>query len=100
MTKRCLKVCFAIIQVHVGVTLMLLPVAIDILMEFMIARCSLIYSEAKEPATGMVKLTAWDMNYTTFDFSSITSDNLENGADACFVRCISTSGAKSARRRR
>lgn len=43
---------------------------------------------------------AWDMNYTTFDFSSITSDNLENGADACFVRCISTSGAKSARRRR
>lgn len=31
---------------------------------------------------------AWDMNYTTFDFSSITDTNLGTGADACFVRCI------------
>lgn len=45
---------------------------------------------------------AWDMNYTYFDFGSVTDTNLGDGADACFVRCIADSPAASraARRRR
>lgn len=31
---------------------------------------------------------AWDFNYFTFDFYAISANNLGNGADACFVRCI------------
>ncbi|MGM9762583.1 MAG: hypothetical protein ACI3ZQ_01000 [Candidatus Cryptobacteroides sp.] len=31
---------------------------------------------------------AWDINYFTFDFNDITSGNLSNGGDACFVRCV------------
>lgn len=31
---------------------------------------------------------AWDINYSTFDFSGITRGNVTNGEDACFVRCI------------
>ena len=34
---------------------------------------------------------AWDINYATFDFKSISHDNVyskDNGSDACFIRCI------------
>lgn len=36
---------------------------------------------------------AWDINYATFDFKSISTVNVYNskkGSDACFIRCIST----------
>lgn len=37
---------------------------------------------------------AWDINYATFDFKSITNSNVyssdNGGSDACFIRCIST----------
>lgn len=33
-------------------------------------------------------IVGWDMNYTTFDFTSITDTNVSDGKDACFVRCI------------
>lgn len=54
------------------------------------------------PVRGEDYESAWDMNYTYFDFTSITGYNLEYGADACFVRCIADSPAASraARRRR
>jgi hypothetical protein len=31
---------------------------------------------------------AWDINYATFDFSALSSANVEHGADACFIRCV------------
>lgn len=33
---------------------------------------------------------AWDFNYFTFDFNSITSGNVwgRDGSDACFIRCV------------
>ena len=32
----------------------------------------------------------WDINYFSFDFNFISSDNLirSGGSDACFVRCV------------
>lgn len=33
-------------------------------------------------------LVGWDFNYFTFDFYPISSGNVQNGADACFVRSI------------
>lgn len=32
----------------------------------------------------------WDINYFTFDFNSIEIGSVNNGRDACFIRCIKT----------
>ena len=30
----------------------------------------------------------WDFNYFTFDFFPISSSSVQNGKNACFVRCV------------
>lgn len=39
-------------------------------------------------AEGNTLFSGWDINYATFDFNKISSGNIANGKDACFVRCI------------
>lgn len=51
-----------------------------------------IYWFDKEYSVNDVGYPAWDINYETFDFISISHVNVysSGGADACFIRCIST----------
>lgn len=40
-------------------------------------------------SNNQIRAFGLDLNYFTFDVNSITSTNIDNGADACFVRCVS-----------
>lgn len=45
-------------------------------------------STTGEYDTAIESRVAWDINYSTFDFTGLNRANVENGADACFIRCI------------
>ncbi|MDE6588056.1 MAG: hypothetical protein K2K40_06940 [Paramuribaculum sp.] len=48
-------------------------------------------AETKDYNHATVKFVGWDINFSTYDFAGIALSNVysaDNGADACFVRCI------------
>lgn len=47
-----------------------------------------IYWFQRPSGTGGTSIVAWDINYFTFDFSSLTSYNTGEGADAVFLRMV------------